>query len=84
MERLIALPVKQDRKLVELKQLIKQVFSESEKGETEKILIFTEYRKTQDHLVEELEKIVREGLGGRYQRRHEAGPAENQRPSVPR
>jgi superfamily II DNA/RNA helicase len=55
------MPVKQDRKLVELKQLIKQVFSESEKGEKEKILIFTEYRKTQDHLVEELEKTLGKG-----------------------
>ncbi|MBI1995897.1 MAG: DEAD/DEAH box helicase [Deltaproteobacteria bacterium] len=61
LERLIAMPVKQDRKLVELKQLIKQVFSESEKGEKEKILIFTEYRKTQDHLVEELEKASGKG-----------------------
>lgn len=61
LERLIAMPVKQDRKLVELKQLIKQVFSESEKGEKEKILIFTEYRKTQDHLVEELEKAFGKG-----------------------
>ena len=61
LERLIAMPVKQDRKLVELKQLIKQVFNESEKGEQEKILIFTEYRRTQDHLVEELEKAFAKG-----------------------
>ncbi len=61
LERLIAMPVKQDRKLVELKQLIKQVFSESEKGETEKVLIFTEYRRTQDYLVEELEKDFGKG-----------------------
>jgi superfamily II DNA or RNA helicase len=62
LERLIAMPVKQDRKLVELKQLIKQVFSESEKGETEKVLIFTEYRRTQDYLVEELEKDFGKGV----------------------
>ncbi len=61
LERLIAIPVKQDRKLVEVRKLIEQVFSESEKGEKEKILIFTEYRKTQDHLVEELEKAFGKG-----------------------
>ena len=61
LERLIAMPVKQDRKLVELKQLIKQVFNESERGEQEKLLIFTEYRRTQDHLVEELEKTFGNG-----------------------
>lgn len=61
LERLIAMPVKQDRKLVELKQLVKQVFRESENGEKENILIFTEYRKTQDHLVEELEKAFGKG-----------------------
>ena len=43
------------------RKLIKQVFSESEKGEKEKVLIFTEYRKTQDHLVEELEKTLGKG-----------------------
>src|SRR5262245_39754826 len=61
LERLIAMPVKQDRKLVELKQLVKQVFNESERREQEKILIFTEYRRTQDHLVEELEKTFGNG-----------------------
>ncbi|MGH7824805.1 MAG: DEAD/DEAH box helicase [Candidatus Binatia bacterium] len=61
LERLIGMPVKEDRKLVELKRLIKQVFSESEKGEKERILIFTEYRNTQDHLVEELEKAFGKG-----------------------
>jgi len=61
LERLIIMPVKQDRKLVELKELVKQVFKESDKAEKEKILIFTEYRKTQDHLVEELEKAFGKG-----------------------
>jgi len=61
LERLIGMPVRQDRKLVELRKLIEQVFSESEKGEKEKVLIFTEYRKTQDHLVEELENTFGKG-----------------------
>ncbi|MBI4487688.1 MAG: DEAD/DEAH box helicase [Deltaproteobacteria bacterium] len=61
LERLIAMPVKQDRKLVELKELIGRVFSESERKDKEKILIFTEYRKTQDYLVQELEKAFGKG-----------------------
>ena len=61
LERLIAMPVKQDRKLVDLEKLIGRVFSESDKGDKEKILIFTEYRKTQSHLVEELEQDFGKG-----------------------
>ncbi len=61
LERLISMPVKQDRKLVELKELVGRVFSESDRGDKEKILVFTEYRKTQDHLVEQLEKTFGEG-----------------------
>ncbi|MPZ76760.1 MAG: DEAD/DEAH box helicase [Deltaproteobacteria bacterium] len=61
LERLIDMPVKQDRKLVELKELVGQVFSESEKGDKEKVLIFTEYRKTQDYLVEELQQSFGKG-----------------------
>lgn len=61
LERLIAMPVKEDRKLVELKRLITQVFSESDRGDKEKILLFTEYRRTQDYLVEELENTFGKG-----------------------
>lgn len=61
LERLIDMPVKQDRKLVELKELIGRVFIESEKGDKEKVLVFSEYRKTQDYLVEELEKSFGKG-----------------------
>jgi len=61
LDRLISMPVKQDRKLVELKELIGRVFSESDRGDKEKVLVFTEYRKTQDHLVEQLEKTFGEG-----------------------
>jgi superfamily II DNA or RNA helicase len=61
LERLIEMPVKQDRKLVELKELIGRVFSESEKGDKEKVLVFSEYRKTQDCLVEELENSFGKG-----------------------
>jgi superfamily II DNA or RNA helicase len=61
LERLIDMPVKQDRKLVELKELVERVFSESDKGDKEKVLIFSEYRKTQDYLVGELENSFGKG-----------------------
>lgn len=55
LERLINMPVKRDRKMVELCKLADRVFEESERGPVERILIFTEYRKTQAFIVEELE-----------------------------
>jgi superfamily II DNA or RNA helicase len=56
LEELIDMPVKRDRKLDELLGLIDQIASESRRGEQEKVLIFTEYRQTQRHLVDQLEK----------------------------
>jgi len=55
-ERVLAMPMKRDRKLVELLSLISQISRESPLREQEKILIFTEYRETQRYLVRELEK----------------------------
>jgi SNF2 family DNA or RNA helicase len=53
LEKLLAAPVKRDRKLDELLGLVGQVAQES--GPEEKVLIFTEYRETQRRLVAELE-----------------------------
>lgn len=56
LERLIELPVDRDRKLRELLSLVAQIFEESEKGDKEKVLVFTEYRRTQEYLVENLQE----------------------------
>ncbi len=55
-QSLLKLPVKRDRKLDELLKLVDHIAEVSPRGEREKVLIFTEYRRTQEHLVEELEK----------------------------
>ena len=55
LEKLLAQDVKRDRKLDELLRLIDHVAKESERGAEEKVLIFTEYRETQRHLVRVLE-----------------------------
>jgi len=60
-EQLISMTVKRDHKLDELLKLVDIICEESPKKETEKILIFTEYRETQRYLVTELEKKC--GLG---------------------
>ena len=54
LDGLIVMPVKQERKLIELLKLADRIFSESERGDREKILVFTEYRETQSMLVEAL------------------------------
>jgi superfamily II DNA or RNA helicase len=54
LEGLLDMPVRRDRKLVELLKLVDRVFEESERGDREKVLIFTEYRNTQTHLAREL------------------------------
>jgi ERCC4-related helicase len=41
--------------------LVDRIAEESPRGESEKVLIFTEYRRTQEHLVRELER--RHGRG---------------------
>ena len=55
LERLLAQGVKRDKKLDELLRLIDHVAKESTHRKEEKVLIFTEYRETQRHLVRELE-----------------------------
>ena len=56
LKKLLAQPVKRDRKLDELLPLIDHIATESPRGDEEKVLIFTEYRQTQQFLVRELEK----------------------------
>ena len=55
LESLLAIEVKRDKKLDELHRLIKHIEQESPRRDEEKLLIFTEYRETQKHLVRELE-----------------------------
>jgi ERCC4-related helicase len=61
LDKLLAMPVKRDRKLDELLGLTDHVATESARGTEEKVLIFTEYRKTQEFLVAELEKKYGKG-----------------------
>lgn len=61
LDRLLAMPVKKDHKLGELIRLVEQVTKESPRGEAEKILIFTEYRQTQEYLVRDLERSYGKG-----------------------
>src|SRR5262249_5930692 len=56
LEKLLKLPVKRGKKLDELLPLLDHISKESPPGKEDKVLIFTEYRKTQAYLVEELEK----------------------------
>jgi len=56
LDKLIGLKVKRDHKLDELSRLIDHIAQESPRREYEKVLIFTEYRRTQEYLVEELER----------------------------
>jgi hypothetical protein len=55
LEQLLAMPITRDKKLTELLGLIDHIAQESARGDQEKVLIFTEYRQTQRHLVAELE-----------------------------
>jgi superfamily II DNA or RNA helicase len=61
LETLLAMPVKRDKKLEELLRLIDHIAEVSPRGDEEKVLIFTEYRRTQNHLVEELERKYGKG-----------------------
>ena len=56
LKNLMALNVRQDKKLDELLGLIDHIEQESRRGPEEKVLIFTEYRGTQGYLVSELEE----------------------------
>jgi SNF2 family DNA or RNA helicase/HKD family nuclease len=55
-DRLLRINVKKDKKIDELLGLIRQINVESPRGDKEKILIFTEYRKTQEYIIDHLEK----------------------------
>jgi superfamily II DNA or RNA helicase len=55
LKQLLGMHVRRDKKLDELFGLIDQIEQESPRGAEEKVLIFTEYRGTQRHLVGELE-----------------------------
>lgn len=61
LEALLAITVKDDKKLDELLRLIDLVERESPRGPEEKVLIFTEYRQTQHYLVTELERKYGQG-----------------------
>jgi ERCC4-related helicase/HKD family nuclease len=78
LETLLAMRVKRDKKLDELLKLVDHITRVSPRGEAEKVLIFTEYRQTQHHLVEELERMYGKGSvvvihgGMKLERREEA------------
>jgi ERCC4-related helicase len=55
LQSLLDLPVNEDKKLTKLLELIDQIEYESPRGPEEKVLIFTEYRETQNYLVKQLE-----------------------------
>lgn len=55
LQTLLELPVKEDKKQTKLLELVDQIETESPRGDEEKVLVFTEYRETQKHLVCELE-----------------------------
>ena len=61
LQDLLAMNVRRDKKLDELLGLIDHIEQESLRGTEEKILIFTQYRETQRHLVSELEKKYGQG-----------------------
>ncbi len=78
LENLLSMKVRRDKKLDELLGLIDHIEQESPRGREEKILIFTEYRETQRHLVRVLEErygkgsvvVIRGGI--KLDRREEA------------
>jgi hypothetical protein len=61
LDRLLAMNVPRQRKAVELEKLLAQIDRESPRGDRERVLIFTEYRRTQEFLVGRLE--ARYGAG---------------------
>lgn len=61
LENLLSLKVRRDKKLDELLGLIDHIEQESPRGAEEKVLIFTEYRETQRHLVRVLEERYGKG-----------------------
>jgi len=61
LNELVSMQVKRDKKLEELLRLIEHISNESPRKQEEKVLIFTEYRKTQEYLVRELESKYGKG-----------------------
>lgn len=55
LEKLLALKVRRDKKMEELLRLVDHIADVAPRGIEEKVLIFTEYRQTQEYLVRELE-----------------------------
>ncbi|MCH7472032.1 DEAD/DEAH box helicase family protein [bacterium] len=55
LEGLLEHKVARDKKMVKLLELIDTISTEAPRGDSEKVLIFTEYRNTQRYIVEELE-----------------------------
>jgi ERCC4-related helicase len=80
LDRLLAIAVKRDKKMNELLRLVERIGGEAPRGQQEKILIFTEYRQTQEYLVKELEAKYGRGCvvvihgGMKLERREETGP----------
>ncbi|HJP92339.1 MAG TPA: helicase-related protein [Pyrinomonadaceae bacterium] len=60
-EGLLDLSVTEDKKLTKLLELIDHIATESSRGTEEKVLIFTEYRETQNYLVSQLEEKYGKG-----------------------
>jgi helicase-like protein len=58
LKKLLALPVTREKKIDTLRDLLKQIDQETPKA---KVLIFTEYRRTQEFLKERLEKWYEDG-----------------------
>ncbi len=79
LDELLAIRVKRDKKMDELLNLIDRIETEAPRGMKEKVLIFTEYRETQQYIVRELEKKYGKGAvvvihgGMKLERREEAG-----------
>ncbi|RKX53777.1 MAG: hypothetical protein DRP50_05345, partial [Thermotoga sp.] len=60
-DSLLKMSVNKDKKLDTLFRLIERIDKEAPRKEKEKILIFTEYRKTQEYIVSKLEKKYGKG-----------------------
>ncbi len=56
LDRLMAMAVPRERKVEKLRELVARIHAESSRGRNEKVLIFTEFRKTQEFIVERLQR----------------------------
>src|SRR5207247_7102236 len=79
LEDLLAIRVKRDKKMDELLSLVDHIEVEAPRGIEEKVLIFTEYRETQQYIVRDLEAKYGKGCvvvihgGMKLERREEPG-----------